>query len=334
MNNNTDNAHCFRTPVTVRENRVKIDHTSSILSIGSCFSEHIAQRLKAFLFNPCINPMGILYNPASISHSLQRILTQKKYSEEELFLYEGVWKSFDHHSRFDGSTPEECLQKINNRLSEAIRYMARLDTLIVTLGTAFVYHKKDTGQLVANCHRLPHDTFTRSLLAADDIIAAYTTLLQNLYDQFPAINIIITISPVRHLRDNPHGNQISKAHLLAAVYELEARFPGLYYFPSYEIMMDELRDYRFYDIDMIHPAPLAVEYIWERFLTACISQKAREFITQYRQVLQAKSHAVRGNNREQLRSFVQKQLAYLHTLEEKFPEISFTEDNTYFKSLL
>jgi len=329
-----DNAAQFRTPVDPPGNSRKINLNSSILSIGSCFSEHIIQRFNNFLFNSYINPTGILYNPASISQALRRIISDEKYHTDDLFSHDGLWKSFDHHSNFDGKTPQECLQKINERIEEAGTFLAPPDTLILTFGTAFVYRKKDTGQLVANCHRLPHNTFIRSLLSIDDILTDYSELFMTLYKRFPHINIIITVSPIRHLRDNPHENQVSKAHLLSALFELESIFPHLFYFPSYEIMMDELRDYRFYKEDMVHPAPVAIEYIWKKFLTTCVGEKAQEFIRRYQPIVHAKSHAIQEHEAESTHHFAEKQIEYINELESTYPSISFTEDKKYFLSLL
>ncbi len=325
--------HLFRTCVDFSANRRKIEHNIHCISIGSCFSENIARRLQNFQFNPSINPTGILYNPASISCALRRIISGKEYSTDDLFNHDGVWKSFNHHSSFNNRIQEECLHTINARFHEAYIRMSPCHTLIITFGTAFVYLLTDTKEPAANCHRLPHDTFRRSLLSIEDIVKDYTELFNTLYTNFPRINIIVTVSPVRHLRDNPHENQISKAHLLAALHELETNFPKLYYFPAYEIIMDELRDYRFYENDMIHPAPVAIDYIFERFTAACVERKSQEFISLYKPILQAKKHIIKDYHTESSQLFVKKQLEYIDTLQEKFPNISLSDDRSYFISL-
>ena len=324
----------FRTYVDFSGNTKRITHNSNIISIGSCFSENIALILKEFLFKICINPTGILYNPLSISKILRRLLSGKKYTRDELFTHEGIWKSFDHHSHFNAKTRQECLQKINESFETAFRVMSHHDTLIITLGTAFAYYKRDNGNPVANCHRLPNNDFQRILLTVPEIVTEYTELFEQLYKKFSKINIIITVSPVRHLRDNPHENQVSKAHLLAAIFELEKIFTKLYYFPSYEIIMDELRDYRFYKEDMVHPAPVAVDYIWSRFVETCMSEKSKEFISQYQPVLNAKKHSINEYNSESANSFGKKQIEYIDTLEKKYPEISFSDDKEYFAPLI
>ena len=324
----------FRTYVDFSGNTKRITHNSNIISIGSCFSENIALILKEFLFKICINPTGILYNPLSISKALRRLLSGNKYTRDELFTHEGIWKSFDHHSHFNAETWQKCLQKINESFKNACSVISHHDTLIITLGTAFVYYNRDNGNPVANCHRLPNNNFQRSLLTVTEIVTDYTELFDQLYKKFPEINIIITVSPVRHLRDNPHENQVSKAHLLAAIYELEKTFTKLYYFPSYEIIMDELRDYRFYKEDMIHPAPVAIDYLWTRFVEACVSEESKEFISHYQPILNAKKHTIKEYNSESVNSFGKKQLEYINTLEEKYPGISFSDDKEYFASLI
>lgn len=324
----------FRTYVEFPANINKITHNSNIISIGSCFSENIALILKKYLYKISINPTGILYNPFSISKALRRLLSKKQYAKDELFFHEGLWKSFDHHSNFNAATWQKCIKKINSSLNNACQVISHIDTLIITFGTAFAYYNNDNKQIVANCHKLPNNNFARSLLSVDEIIAEYTDLFDQFYKQFPDVNIIITVSPVRHLRDNPHENQVSKAHLLSATYELEKKFAKFYYFPAYEIIMDELRDYRFYKEDMIHPAPITIDYIWERFVDTCISEKSKGFISQYQPVLNAKKHKIKEDNSELAYSFGKKNLEYISSLEKKYPEISFSEDKEYFTSII
>lgn len=323
----------FRTVVEPVECVGKIEHGKNILSIGSCFSENIANKLEESKFTIGVNPTGILYNPLSIVNAIRRILEKNKYVEDDLFFHEENWKSFDHHSRFNGKIQHECLEKINNSLDSAIRLASNLDTLIITFGTAFVYSHKLSRENVANCHRLPHDTFSRSLLAIDSIVQEYTQLFNILYKKFPKLNIVITISPVRHLRDNPHENQVSKAHLFAACYELEQQFGKLCYFPSYEIVMDELRDYRFYNHDMVHPSNLAIDYVWERFQKTCIQKRSRNFIAEYASVFRSRNHLVKNSSTDLLNKFVLSQLNKIDVLAGDYPEIDFKEDRDYFNKL-
>lgn len=324
----------FRTCVTCSHNTHKIGHEHAILSIGSCFAETIASRMKEFHFSLCANPTGIVFNPLSAAKTLRRLLSRRSYSEKELFEHDGCWMSFDHHSSFNAPNPHDCLAKIHTFFNEACRCIQQLNTLILTFGTAYGYYHRDTHELVSNCHRLPHTAFQRTLFKISAIVDEYANLFNLLYAQYPDLNIILTISPVRHLRDNPHENQVSKAHLFAAVHGLELQFPKVYYFPAYEILMDELRDYRFYTDDMVHPAPVAIEYIWKQFCSACISEQSRRFIQLYTPLLQAKSHRIINKYSAASKEFVQKQLAHIELLERQFPSISFNTDKIYFNGLL
>jgi hypothetical protein len=324
----------FRTVVEFPENQQKISHDCNIINIGSCFSEHIGQYLNDYKFKLCINPTGILYNPSSICQVLKRLISGKKYSKEDLFSHEGIWKSFYHHSDFNAGTSENCLQKINGKFETACELLKKINILILTFGTSFVYYKKDTGQIVANCHQLPHVNFKRSLLPITTIVSEYSELLDSIYKLYPEINIIMTVSPVRHLRDNPHENQVSKAHLIAAVQELEDLFSRLYYFPSYEIMMDELRDYRFYGEDMVHPSGMAIDYIWKRFIASCIDRQSALFISKYESIFRAKSHDIKDYTSKATRIFAETQLDKINALQTEFNTISLSEDTAYFNTLL
>jgi hypothetical protein len=301
--------------------------------MGSCFGEHIGSRLEEYRFALRLNPTGVLYNPLSIARALERVLDRRLFTADEPFFDRGEWKSFEHHSRFNAPTKEEFLDTANHSIRQAAQILERPGTVVLTFGTAFVYRLASDGRVVANCHRLAHERFTRTLASIEEIVAVCRTLLDRLYERFPALNVIVTVSPIRHLRDNPHENQVSKAHLMAAVYALERLYPALYYFPSYEIMMDELRDYRFYDSSMTHPAPLAIDYIWHRFTEACIAARSTRFIEAYAPLLGARAHRLRDSASEASRSFAAQQLARLQRLNTEFPGVRLDADRAYFESL-
>ncbi|MBD3316159.1 MAG: GSCFA domain protein [Chitinivibrionales bacterium] len=323
----------FRTIVDFSPNSLRIDHDRAVLLVGSCFSEHIGSRLGDFRFRLCSNPTGVLYNPLSIVKAIHRVLEGREYTQEEMFHDRGQWKSFDHHSRFNASTVEKCLDRANNSLRRAGGALDSLGTLILTFGTAFVYRLASDERVVANCHRLPHTNFTRSLAGVGEIVTSCRELLSILYERDANLNVIFTVSPVRHLRDSPHENQVSKSHLITAVYELERLFPNAYYFPSYEIMMDELRDYRFYDSDMVHPSSVAIDYLWERFTESCISPRGIRFIKAYAPILKACEHRIQDLDSESTRSFAKGQLDRIDRLNNEFPEVSLRNDRIYFESL-
>jgi hypothetical protein len=322
----------FRTVVDAPESPARIAHSDRILCLGSCFAEDIGEKLKAFRFNACVNPAGALFNPSSIAACLGRLGEARPYTEDELFHDDGLWHSWDHHSRFSSAIKEEGLNAINRQFIAGTESLKNLDVLILTFGTAFVYRLKETGKVVANCHKQPQNMFDRELVSIKDIADEWIMLLKDIFQHHPKARCIATISPVRHLRDDPHENLVSKSTLACAVHELEKAFPRLYYFPAYEIMMDELRDYRFYEKDMAHPNELAIDYIWERFVGACVEKMSREFIKDYEAVKNAMGHKVMKGGERAIK-FGREQLEIINKLEKKYLGISFTGEKEYFLKL-
>ena len=235
----------FRTQVELPKKETEIRHSDRIMLFGSCFAENIGNLLLANKFRCDVNPFGILYNPLSVAEAIRQTLSYKTYNEADLFCDRAGWHSFMHHSSFSGNSAEECLSRINDRLGRAAIELPQTDWLMITWGTAWVYSLKETGTIVGNCHKQPDKLFTRRLLSVEEIVSEYFNLLKTLRELNPRLNVLFTVSPIRHAKDGMHGNQISKSTLLLAVDTLQRHFPMCHYFPSYEIMMDELRDYRF-----------------------------------------------------------------------------------------
>jgi hypothetical protein len=237
-----------------------------IVTCGSCFAENIAKQLTDAGFSVDINPFGMVYNPSSLAKSFTELLDEKKYTAGELFQYENLYHSFAHNSRFSDRTPDAVLDKINTRLQYSSAFLRDANILIITFGTAYVYRLREIGEVVSNCHKLPENRFIRNRLSADDILKEWNPLLNRLKDENKSLNIIFTVSPIRHFRDGFHENQLSKSVLLLATDELIKGHSGFcHYFPAYEILLDDLRDYRFYDDDLLHPSNKAVDYILEKF---------------------------------------------------------------------
>ncbi len=270
-----------------------------------------------------VNPFGVLYNPQSIAQALTMLASRCALTEEELTLFpnEG-WSTWMHHSTFSCLERSEALALINARMEQASQMLLNADTLIITFGTAWVYRLRETGQTVGNCHKMPERLFIRQHLSVDEIIEEYAALLEQLWSTNPELRIIFTISPVRHLKDTLHGNQLSKSTLLLAVDALCQRFPEKsYYFPAYEIVIDELRDYRFYADDMAHPSPQAVEYVWERFVEHCTDAEAQRFMAQWAKVTKALEHRPFRPDSPQYRSFVAQTLNTINELKDQYPHI-------------
>lgn len=270
----------LQTTIDIPKDTQGIGADDKIMLIGSCFADEVGQKMVQSGFNVMVNPFGTLYNPASIAAMLQCCISETGYTEQSAEVFcgtDGTWHSWMHHSRFSAPTAAELVANLNKATHEAAQFLAQADVLIVTLGTAIIYRLAESGMLVANCHKQPDSLFVRERLSASDISSQWTKLIQQLQTMNPKLRVIFTVSPIRHKRDGMHVNQISKGILLQAIDALEAPL-GPSYFPSYEIMMDELRDYRFYADDMVHPSALAVEYIWQRFQDTYFSTQTKNTV--------------------------------------------------------
>jgi hypothetical protein len=319
----------FRTVVPVKKLPAMISHRTALLSIGSCFAEHIGERLKTYLFPVTCNPTGILFNPMSIEIALRRLLENRRFGQEDL-LFNECWHGFEHHSDFSGSDNDRVLVIMNEPFDRAAETLSRTDVLLLTFGTAVVYRHVRTDRVVANCHKLPHAEFERRLVPSAAIVDLYKKLFMDLLARRPQIRIILTVSPVRHLRDDPHENSVSKARLIDAVFELESQFEQVCYFPAWEIMMDDLRDYRFYDKDMAHPNTIATRYIWERFGESAIAGRSREFMGEFEPVLKAMQHRIHDRDSSAARSFMSRHRELVTILKDRYPEIDLTPAAEYF----
>lgn len=323
----------FRTPVGIEKLKQPIDHSHKVTMIGSCFSENIYRKLKEYRFNVICNPNGVLYNPLSITAVLDRLLQKKTYIKEDLFFHNDLWMSFDHHSTFNHTDDKLCLQKINSGFLSAETFLKNTDLLMLTFGSAFVYQLSENNKVAANCHKLPESKFIRRLASVDEIVSSCCDIFNKLRQANPALNILLTVSPVRHLRDKAHENTVSKSHLIAAVYRLENIFERVYYFPSFEIMMDELRDYRFYASDMIHPSDTAIEFLWNRFRQFCISKSSNEFIERYERIIAARAHRIMFPGTAAAKEFANSQIRTLDALKDGFPLIDLSADYEWFRNL-
>lgn len=255
----------FRTIIPIKPQPVA-DHNTKLMLLGSCFAENIGQKLLDYRFRCDVNPFGVLYNPISIAQSLERLAAKQPFTFAELFEYDGLWHSWAHHGSFSDQAAEKALEKIQLRFDTAANHLAQTDLLIITFGSAWVYEFE--GQVVANCHKVPNNRFVRRRLTVDEITARYTQLFDTLRQANPHLKVLLSVSPIRYLRNAATENQTSKAILLLAAEKLCQTVPNTAYFPAYEIVLDELRDYRFFADDMIHPSATAIAYVWERFSQA------------------------------------------------------------------
>ena len=280
----------FRTTFDIPRSEFKIDHKLPIFSIGSCFAEHIAARMKHHLFDIHTNPNGIIFNPVSLAINIRNLIDGKTSNQSDLVLHNGLWHSWNHHHTCSGIDPDKVAVQLNQSATLAANHLAKSKILLVTLGTAFAYRYIETGELVANCHKIPNNQFEKIRLGDHRIIGEWQDTIELLLSQTPDLNIIMTVSPVRHIKDGLVANQRSKATLLLAIEALTQEFEQVHYFPSYEIMMDDLRDYRFYNSDMLHPSDQAVDYIWDRFVDTYMDEQTCSIMKEVYQLQLAKAH--------------------------------------------
>jgi len=280
----------FRTEIVVPPSDFKISHDCKIAMQGSCFAENMASKFLNAGFSIDLNPFGIAYNPLSLSQNLNRLLDDEPYQAVELFEDNGVYHSFSHHSRFSGSDPDAVLSKINSRREQSFDFIGTANLLVITFGTAFVYRLQSSGSVVSNCHKLPAKLFTYKRLTIEMIVREWNDLIVRLQTFNPALRILFTVSPVRHLKDGAHENQLSKAILLLSVEELLANHSHCFYFPAYEILSDDLRDYRFYTDDLLHPSSQAIDYVWEKFTEAWFDKETLKRAQAFEKANQALNH--------------------------------------------
>lgn len=325
------------TPVTPTKNDIKITHQSNIMLLGSCFAQNIGIKLQAYKFNVGINPFGIIYNPLSIATVLKRTISGENFTAEspEIIEHNEMWHSLLHHGDFSRKTKEELLITVNSALQEAHNRLNNTDTLIVTFGTAYVYTRSIDGLVVGNCHKLPAKSFTRRLLSVEDITDAMSAALAPIIAENPHIRIIFTVSPIRHLRDGAHDNQLSKATLLLSIDRLQKIFEqNTTYFPAYEIMLDELRDYRFYAEDMTHPSQIAVEYIWQKFAETYITEKSRTIYRKVEEINRALAHKPFDTECNAYKSFIRTTIDKINALKQDAPYLHFEKEIEQCNTLL
>ncbi|WP_405295374.1 GSCFA domain-containing protein [Algibacter sp. Ld11] len=262
-------------PFVSNENNL-IDYSSEVLLLGSCFSENIGQRLEYFKFRSNQNPFGILFHPRAIENLIENAIDNKIYTEDDVFFHNEQWHCFEAHSKLSNSCKNTLIDKLNAQVKFTERYINTASHIIITLGTAWVYNFIDTDKVVANCHKIPQKQFKKILLSVEEVSSALNNILSKIKSINFRATVVFTVSPIRHLKDGFIENTQSKAHLLAAIHGVIAN--KSFYFPSYEIMMDELRDYRFYAEDMIHPNSTAISYIWEKFQKVWLSNDALEIM--------------------------------------------------------
>lgn len=323
----------FRTVFKPIPFNFNISYQSEILFTGSCFTENIGKKLNELKFNIYINPFGIIYNPISIVNSLNFILENKQFQKQDLFFYNEYWHSFFHHGKFSDKNKDKALQVINKQVNKTHNFIKNTDFLFITFGTARVYVLKKNGQIVANCHKLPASKFDKKCLTENEIVTVFNEFIGKLRIINKGIKIFFSVSPVRHLKDGFSENFLSKSILRTSIEKIKKKYSDVYYFPSYEILTDDLRDYRFYDKDLVHPNEIAEDYIFDFFSETFFSEKTIQISKEIKKILKAKNHRFFDINSQKTKEFISKQLREIEIIEKSYPFIDVNEEKEYFLNI-
>jgi len=317
----------FRTQIPISKSNNPIDYNSKILSVGSCFAENMAEKFDYFKFQNETNPFGIIFNPVSIEKLFNRVCKLEMFEEKDVFFHNERWHSFEVHSDLSNSDRQELLETLNKAVSETYKHLKEATHIIITLGTSWIYRNIQKDEVVANCHKVPQKQFSKELLSEQVIQKSIQNTIEAVQTLNPNINFIFTISPVRHIKDGFIENQLSKSHLFTALHQVlkinNSQFTIHNYFPSYEIMMDELRDYRFYGEDMLHPNQIAIDYIWKLFSENYISQDSFSIMEKVDEIQKSLRHRSFNPESEQHQKFLAKLQQKISILENKISHIKF-----------
>ena len=328
----------FRLELDIKAFKQQINIRNAVMLMGSCFTDHISKRLATHKFKVLENPNGIIFNPISIRQAISSYIHQKEYKATDLFYFNELWTSWDHHGMFAHPDEQTTLAQINQSISNAHTFLKQADWLILTLGSSFVYELNDTApgfqkaQVAANCHKVPQPHFTHRLLAYLEVEAAIDDLVRETMAFNPNLKIIFTISPVRHAREGLVENNRSKALLHTAVHQMIQAYDHCQYFPSYELVIDDLRDYRFYAEDLVHPNYQATQYVWDKFCDAAIDEESSRLMKTILSIVHAKNHRPLHEGSSQHKTFLQNMLRKTIELQTSYPFLNLSEEIAHFSA--
>ncbi len=317
----------FRTELEIAPLAKQIDYSSRIFTIGSCFAQNMAERLVVRKFNTTTSPLGIAFNPCSIASALNAYWHGSHIGEERFTQQAGLWHCFDAHSQLSFDSIDEANAAVESAIADGKSALHQSDFILITFGTAWVYRLKNSGEVVANCHKHPAAMFNRELLTVSDIVDMYEPLFDTV---FRNKEVFFTVSPIRHIGDGLEENSLSKSLLRVAIAELARRHPNAHYFAAYELLIDDLRDYRFYAEDMCHPSQQAIEYIWQKFFGAAISKEARSQSERIERIVKASQHRPLKVSSNEFKRFCQQQLDAI----KEFPELDFSQEVEHFRQYI
>lgn len=324
----------FRTIIEFEPSQNKISYQTPVLFLGSCFTENIGNKMTELKLPTLVNPFGVLYNPSSVRQGLEILLDTRDFNEKDLDFYNEQWFSFYHDTEYSNTDKNSCLDNINASLNLSRKHLRKANYLLITFGTAWVYHYIKTGRIVSNCHKIPAKEFERRKLSVEDIFVQWAKLLNRIEDFNPDLNVIFTVSPVRHWKDGAIQNQLSKSTLILAIHKLKNLFENVEYFPAYEIMMDDLRDYRFYADDMLHPSKVAIDYIWENFSRTYFNTETSDIIKEVDKIIQARNHRPLNPDTDSHKKFLENQIEIINKISKKYPFVDFNDESEYFNNSL
>lgn len=323
----------LRTTFPIEPSGSKITYDDRVMFIGSCFAFSMGYQMEMGHMPVMINPSGTVFNPVSVCNTLDTITKEKEFLLKDLHFYDGTWLSFYHYTDFSSVDPAIVLEKINRKSKEAFNFLTHARFLFITFGTARVYKLKKSGLIVSNCHKIPSEQFESKMLTVDEIVNLWTDQLDKLHLLYPQLNMVFTISPVRHWKDGPHGNQVSKSVLFLAVDELLKHKTNPHYFPAYELVMDDLRDYRFYNDDMIHPSTSAINYIWEAFSRCYLDNNTVSIWKEVIKITKAFNHRFNADSENKRKYFAERMLKQISEIKVKVPEIDLSREENHFLNM-
>lgn len=321
----------FRTTFQIPESEFKLNHHHKILTIGSCFSDEMGNRLVDLKFDGLINPFGIIFNAYSIKHLINRSLYKKYFTIKDVHQNGEQFFCFDVHSSFNSLSKESILEQLNKTIDLVHQQLITCDVLMITLGTSWVYQYKLNHQIVANCHKVEAKQFDKVLLSSEENFKFLDSIVSNLIEFNPTLKIITTVSPVRHIKDGMVENNVSKARLIDALFKLNEKYKQVKYFPSYELVMDDLRDYRFFKSDLIHPSEQATEYIWEKFVETYFNQNTITINQKIQKIISALNHRPFNEDSLSHQKFLVKILLWIEELE-KGHNLNFEAEKLFLQS--
>lgn len=313
----------FRTQFPIKSIEPELEYSSRIFLTGSCFVENIGEKLDYYKVRNLRNPFGILYHPAAIEKLITKSINEEEYTTEDIFFYNERWHCFDAHSALSEPSENLLLNNLNENLHQTKEYLKEATHIVLTFGTSWIYRSSKSNELVANCHKLPQENFSKELTGVQDLENIFRRIISSIRRINDSAGIIFTVSPVRHIKDGVVENQRSKASLILALYNVIEGVDLLNYFPAYEIMHDDLRDYRFYGKDMLHPTPVAVDYIWQKFVGAGFSTESITFLKEIEAVQKSLTHKAFNPNSEAHQKFEISLNRKIEVLKKKAPYITF-----------